>query len=804
MGAAEARRAFWLRLLAGPAAFAAVRAAPLAGLAPEGHLALGAYAWVLAWWATQPVPWAVTSFLPFVLLPLGGVMAFADVAARYGHTILPYLVGVMLFGHAFGKHGLARRIALAALCLPGTARAGGGLILAIMTVSALLSAVVSDLAVAAIMTPIALSIARSVSPGAGRLAAAASLAVLYGATAGGMATPAGAVYNPVTLGLLERLTAYSVTFAQWTSTGVILTAAHLPICYLVLTLMLRPEVQAIPDRARLRRELARLGPMSRGEKNVLFVLVVMLVLWILPTFVSIEFLDIWYAPPVAMVLLFALPVDARGQPTLEAGDVREGVGWNVLFLVLGGMALADVLASVGVTDWLAALLTGNVTAGALPWVAGLATPLLTQLANGPAASVTVATTLFPIADALGYNSPILARIIAGTADAVTLPWASGVVAVTFASGAVGLGTMFRTGAVVTVLTSIVMVLLSIFLVPALQAFEAQPAATTRSVGGPQIPDLPLTGKDCPGAGERHLADTWLRPIADAFGEGPPQGTQLLCGQDHRIVVRVDRLQGALEDVIGQRRPRHDPGVGGDREQLGAAIHVGDLRVGRRVAGIDEVRGPVGCNLPGLRHVRRVGKDVGQPLVDLRNRLGRHDPKDRIGSAVADFMGYEPDVVIGVAVGLEQPGARDQGVVAVMHVDVGRIARRTRCNAADPVGVPADVEDRQVPQTTLTGVETAGLVGDPHGVRVGASTLSGHDDAVEVMAADPSVQLHELFERDNAVLERLQTVLDAHVVPWTAGESCLGIEAVHGDQVVLIGTAHILPLLGLEGPGLRDR
>ncbi len=753
MGAAEARRAYWLRLLAGPAAFAAVRAAPLAGLAPEGHLALGAYAWVLAWWATQPVPWAVTSFLPFVLLPLGGVMPFADVAARYGHTILPYLVGVMLFGHAFGKHGLARRIALAALCLPGVARAGGGLILAIMTVSALLSAVVSDLAVAAIMTPIALSIARSVSPGAGRLAAAASLAVLYGATAGGMATPAGAVYNPVTLGLLERLTAYSVTFAQWTSTGVILTAAHLPICYLVLTLMLRPEVQAIPDRARLRRELARLGPMSRGEKNVLFVLVVMLVLWILPTFVSIEFLDIWYAPPVAMVLLFALPVDARGQPTLEAGDVREGVGWNVLFLVLGGMALADVLASVGVTDWLAALLTGNVTAGALPWVAGLATPLLTQLANGPAASVTVATTLFPIADALGYNSPILARIIAGTADAVTLPWASGVVAVTFASGAVGLGTMFRTGAVVTVLTSIVMVLLSIFLVPALQAFEAQPAATTRSVGGPQIPDLPLTGEDCPGAGERHPADTWLRPIADAFGEGPPQGTQLLCGQDHRIVVRVDRLQGALEDVIGQRRPRHDPGVGGDREQLGAAIHVGDLRVGRRVAGIDEVRGPVGCNLPGLRHVRRVGKDVGQPLVDLRNRLGRHDPKDRIGSAVADFMGYEPDVVIGVAVGLEQPGARDQGVVAVMHVDVSRIARWTRCNAADTVGVPADVEDRQVPQTTLTGVETAGLVGDPHGVRVGASTLSRHDDAVEVMAADPSVQLHELFERDNAVRER---------------------------------------------------
>ena len=286
-----------------------------------------------------------------------------------------------------------------------------------------------------------------------------------------MATPAGIVYNPLTLALLERLTGYSVTFVQWTSTGVVLTAANLPLCYLVLKLMLPPEVRAIPDGARFRGELARLGPMSRGEKNVLFVLILMLVLWILPTFVTIGFLDFWYVPPVAMVLLFALPVDAkRGEATLEAGDVQAGVDWNVLFLVFGGMALADVLAGTGVTDWFAAVLTGHVTAGALPWLAGVVTPLLTQFANGPAASVVVSTTLFPIADVLGYNAAILARIIPGTADAVTLPWASAAAAATFSFGAVRLGTMFRLGAIVTVLTSVVVVVLSIVLVPALQAF----------------------------------------------------------------------------------------------------------------------------------------------------------------------------------------------------------------------------------------------------------------------------------------------------------------------------------------------
>ena len=472
MGTAK-RRALVLRLLAGPAAFAVARAAPLSGLAPEAHFALGVYAWMVAWWVARPVPWAVSSFLPFVLLPVGAEMGLSDVATSYGHVILPYLIGVMLFGHAFQKHGLARRIALAALCIPGVARSSGRLILAILVVSAVMSAVVSDLAVIVMMTPIALSVIRSVAPGARRMQAAASLAVLYGAAAGGLATPAGIVFNALTLSLLDRFTGYSVSFAQWVSTGVILTAAHFPVCYLILKFMLPPEVQAIPDaRARFLEEREQLGPLSRGERNVLLVLALMLVLWTLPTVAEIGFLEIWVVPPVAMVLLFVLPADPkRGEMTLEAGDFHKGVGWNVLFLVLGGMALADVLTTLGAIDWLAGRLTGNLTAGALPWVAGLATVLLTQLGSGAATSMMVSTILFPIADALGYNAAILARVIAGTAQAVAFPWSSPASATTFSFGAVGLGTLFRVGLVATVLTSIVVIALSMILVPAMEAFN---------------------------------------------------------------------------------------------------------------------------------------------------------------------------------------------------------------------------------------------------------------------------------------------------------------------------------------------
>ena len=478
------RQAFALRVLAGPAAFAAVRAAPLAGLGPEAHFAVAAYAWILAWWATVPVPWAVASFLPFVLLPAGGVMPFAEVAGLYGQPILPFLMGSMLFGHALHKHGLATRVALALLSLPGAARSSDSLLLAFLIAAAVTSALVSDVVVIVIMTPIALSVTRSAAAAldggeaaaeAPRLAAAASLAVLYGAAAGELATPIGIAFNPLVLSVLEETTRYRISFAQWTSTGVVLAAVHVPIYYLILKLMVAPEVRTLSaSRSRIRRQAEQLGPLGRGEKNVLFVLAVMLALWMLPSLAAVEFLDIWYVPPLGMVLLFLLPVDGgRGEMTLDRNDLQEGVAWNVLFLVVGGMALVGGLTRLGVTDWIGAALTGNVAATALPWLAGLLTTVLTQLASGVSATVMVSSMLFPMAEALEYNAAILARIVAGTAHAVALPWSSPTAATTFAAGAVQLGTMFRAGVAATVLTAIAVIVLSTILVPAFGAFSVR-------------------------------------------------------------------------------------------------------------------------------------------------------------------------------------------------------------------------------------------------------------------------------------------------------------------------------------------
>ena len=465
-----------LRVLAGPLVFLIVEGISLLGLEAEPHFALSCYAWIVTWWATMPIPWAITGFLPFVLFPLGAVMPFRDVAALYGQRVFPFLLGIMLFGHAFRKYGLARRMAMTVLSIPRVATSGARLILMIIVVTAILSAVVDDAAAVAIMIPIALSVAkfagdttRGKTP---RLMEGSCLAVLYGSAAGGMATPAGVPFNPLTLSLLDQLTEYQISFAQWTLTGTVLMVATIPVYYLVLRIMSPPEVQSIRDGAAyFSEEKKALGPMSRGEKNVLFVLIVMIVLWFLPAVVTISFLDIWYVPPLAMALLFLLPVNAsKGEMTLSAKDFHEGVLWNILFLVVSGTAIATGLASLGITDWIGSLISAEASASMLPWMAGLATPILSHLTSGTATTSMISTILFPIANDLGYNAAILARIIAGTALAVSFPWSGAGAGTAFASGEISFGTMFRIGVVATGLTMIVITILSILLVPGLGAF----------------------------------------------------------------------------------------------------------------------------------------------------------------------------------------------------------------------------------------------------------------------------------------------------------------------------------------------
>jgi di/tricarboxylate transporter len=59
--------------------------APLQTALPyPGHVTLATFACAVAWWMTQPLPWAVAAMLPFVVFPAAGVKDITATCASTG------------------------------------------------------------------------------------------------------------------------------------------------------------------------------------------------------------------------------------------------------------------------------------------------------------------------------------------------------------------------------------------------------------------------------------------------------------------------------------------------------------------------------------------------------------------------------------------------------------------------------------------------------------------------------------------------------------------------------------------------
>jgi solute carrier family 13 (sodium-dependent dicarboxylate transporter), member 2/3/5 len=109
------------------------------------------------------------------------------------------------------------------------------------------------------------------------------LAVAYSASIGSIGTLIGTPPNLFMRGFLESTYGIEIGFGQWMLVGVPLSITFLILAWMVLTFFLyRPEVEEIPGGdALVERELASLGPMSRGEKIVLVVFLLTATAWIL-------------------------------------------------------------------------------------------------------------------------------------------------------------------------------------------------------------------------------------------------------------------------------------------------------------------------------------------------------------------------------------------------------------------------------------------------------------------------------------------------------------------------------------------
>jgi sodium-dependent dicarboxylate transporter 2/3/5 len=471
---------YLLKLLAGPAAFGLILALPLA-LSYQGRVALATFACVIVWWITQPIPWAVAAMLPFVVFPAAGVMDIAATMRLYGQPIFFWIMGTVLMGYAIEKHGLARRIALAFLALPGVGNKAHRLMFTYMLMVGVVSMFVSDAATVAMMIPIGMSVVQhvrrvtggSTAParsGHSNFAAFITLGTLYAAVAGGTATMMGVPHNGIAVSMLERFTGRQLGFFEWMVVGVPVFLALLVTFFLTLWALARPELRDLPGgEAFLLAERAKLGPLRSNERRVLFVFAVMVVLFVLPSLTGLALggqhpgtaavnraLSIWVVPPVVMFLLFGIRSTEPGAALLTWKDAEAQSPWNIMILVSAGVAMTDAITQFGFVEMMGAAIGGlGIRAVGLPYlVAGLVSAT-TNMISGTAAATLYCGIFIPVAAQIGYNPASMAILIANVAIGVAFPWAGATSASAFAGGEVDMRRMVRVGAVATAVFSVV-------------------------------------------------------------------------------------------------------------------------------------------------------------------------------------------------------------------------------------------------------------------------------------------------------------------------------------------------------------
>ena len=323
-------------------------------LTPAAKTVMATLCFAVIMWMTEAIPFPATSLCLIVFLHVLGIDKFDNlVKLGFGNNVLLFLMGAMGLSAAMTSSGLARRFMLWMLTKVG--RRTDLIVLAFITIGALTSMWVTDMAVAAMLLPLGLSILESsgCKPLQSNFGRSLMIGIVWGALIGGTATPAGCGPNVLAMQYVRDMAHMDVSFAQWMAVGVPGALLMIPLGWFCLMKLFPPEFREIPTTLdSIRQELVSLGPLNSKEYKTLSVFLIMVTLWLggsnLEPYIGFKAPEGFVALG-GFVLLFI--------PGLRVFDnwkeAAKSIDWGGLVLIAGGISAGMLLASTGAARWIA-------------------------------------------------------------------------------------------------------------------------------------------------------------------------------------------------------------------------------------------------------------------------------------------------------------------------------------------------------------------------------------------------------------------------------------------------------------------
>ena len=256
-----------------------------------------------------------------------------------------------------------------------------------------------------------------------------------------------------------------VGFPEWMIYGLPSTVLLIPVAWLVLIFIFKPEISHLSkSRDELRTEYESLPPPVREEKVTAFIFVITVVLWLSSPWLEKR---LGIAIPVSMPVLFtAVLFFLPGMSKISWKKIEKEISWNSIILVLSGVSLGMMLYQSGAAKWIAMILFSRIAA--LPpfimifLIILLVSLLKVALSSNAVTGTIIIPIMIELAQSIGIGPLAIVMPAALTASlAFILVTSTPTNVIPYSAGYFSISDMAKAGIIMTILSSLVVALVMV-------------------------------------------------------------------------------------------------------------------------------------------------------------------------------------------------------------------------------------------------------------------------------------------------------------------------------------------------------
>jgi len=379
-------------------------AEPFEGLDEKGMTFVGFSISAVILWSIEVIPAYLVALLMAMCWVLFGLVDAETALSGFSNSIWLFTVGVLGLSAAISKSGLLYRLSLQILRFfpPSYRGQMAGLSVCGLILSPLIP---SAIAKVALTSPLALGISESMgfadqSKGSAGLG---FTALIFS----GLFIPFFLTASYVNFMVLGMIPGEYISWLEWFWWSMPLMIFFSVCMFGVISLLFRPEnLPKQPSKQLLKDQLATLGTMTRQELVTLSVLTGVITLLILQPWHNIG--GVWIViSGFAMLVIFGL---------LDKNTLKTGIDWAFLLYIGIIFAFASTASRLGVTPWIAGILTDLLkpfTASPYTFLPTLAVMvyLASFIVTGSPLVILLVLSLLPMAKQVGVHPWLIVFVI---------------------------------------------------------------------------------------------------------------------------------------------------------------------------------------------------------------------------------------------------------------------------------------------------------------------------------------------------------------------------------------------------------